>query len=311
MNIVFDTIIIAFLFISGSLSFVIRKRLRQGGVRVFLSAASIIAFIVIFYGSYIEPQLIVVTEQVITVKSERPLDLTIALISDLHVGPYKREAFVTRAVERINSLKPDLVLIAGDSVFEEAKEAQYLAPLKNIRAPLGVYGVLGNHDYGITPEGELRHRRDQADIVRAQMEEYGVKMLVNDGLTLSKNGAPIALTGTDEWWTGRANIKRALTKAAASARTPTLLLTHNPDIIRAAQRFGIDLVLAGHTHGGQVRLPFIGPVPPIPDELGREFDQGLFSFGKTQLFITRGIGEMAARARLFAPPEIVQLRVTN
>ena len=84
---------------------------------------------------------------------------------------------------------------------------------------------------------------------------------------------------------------------------------HNPDPADRAEYNGVDLMISGHTHGGQVRLPFIGPSVPLPTTLGQQYDQGFFPYGKMSLFITSGVGESTVRARLFNPPEIVQLEV--
>ena len=90
---------------------------------------------------------------------------------------------------------------------------------------------------------------------------------------------------------------------------PVILVSHNADIVGRAEKLGIDLVLAGHTHGGQVRLPFFGAVPKIPHRLGNHYDRGLFQFGETKLFITSGLGETGPRARLLVPPEVALLEI--
>jgi predicted MPP superfamily phosphohydrolase len=93
---------------------------------------------------------------------------------------------------------------------------------------------------------------------------------------------------------------------------PTILLTHIPDVILDEPSTKADLIICGHTHGGQIRLPFIGPLHPIPDELGKAYDQGIFTLKNGSLLaITHGIGETMARARLFCPPEIMVLHIQS
>ncbi|MBP9718109.1 metallophosphoesterase [Candidatus Gracilibacteria bacterium] len=317
-HIIFDIIIIGFLLLDGLVIYrLISRRARHTNKKrkPWYKGAlvlAVIAWLTVFYGSYIEPQIILVNRQTINLTEKPTHTITIALISDTHVGPFKRDRFMQRAVDKINSLHADAIVLDGDFISFQASETKYLEPLKNLQAKLGVYGTLGNHDYGVDAEGNFSNN-DMANSVRDSLVSLGVNVLRNQGVVLENNGSSLRLIGTDEIQTGRASIRGALGSVGSSttARYPTILLAHNPDTATYAQKYGIDLVLAGHTHGGQVRLPFIGPVPPLPQHLPRKYDRGLFSsdFGKTQLFITSGIGESGARARLFVPPEIALLTI--
>lgn len=314
MSILFDTII--FVFLAADV-FVIVLLWRRREKRRVLIAACVFAWLVIFYGSFIEPRLLVVTEQLIVLQrsagSAEGRALRVALVGDFHVGPYKKAGDVAKVVRKIAALKPDLVLIAGDSISQHERFASELAPLKFLSAPLGVFAVLGNHDYTETKVLNQPENVARAEAVIKALSSFGVHVLVNEGVALEKSGIKFVLLGTDDIWTDRADIEAArktvVRAAAATENLPEILLTHNPDIVHSAKKAGIDLVLAAHTHGGQIRLPFIGSVPEIPTELGRHADRGLFDFDGTQLFITSGLGETGPRARLLVPPEIALLEI--
>lgn len=308
MRYFYDFLIFGFLLSSGALiiaaAFHFKKTGKKSAMIFFLTALSIF-WAVVFYGSFIEPRRLAVRTRQIDLSAEGNGVLRAALLADFHVGPYKKEAYVKKVVSRVMSLNPDIVLIPGDFIFDDAEQVKYLSPLKDLHAPLGVFAVLGNHDYGSTTGPFGLKGEERAKIIKEALENFGIKVLVNEGLNLNKDGKTFALLGTDELWTGRANIEKALDMTGR----PNILMSHNPDLVLKAQDFGIDLVLSAHTHAGQIRLPFIGPIPPLPDRLGRTYDRGLFRFKQTQLFITSGVGEMGPRARLFNPPEINLLEI--
>lgn len=284
----------------------------------------LIGFIVVFWGSFIEPRMLVVREQNINLGADAALNanaarntrVRAALAADFHFGPYKKTGYAEKVAAKINALKPDIVFLLGDFLYDDKSQIKYMAPFGQIRAPLGVFAVLGNHDYGERQFGFGEKEETRARAVRSGLESLGIRVLVNQGArATAANGAPFVILGVDEYWTWRASIKKADESLGREMngtqnKTPTILLSHNPDMIFAAERTGIDLMISAHTHGGQIRLPLIGSVSEIPDELGRDYDKGLFLFEKTLLFITSGAGEVGARARLFNPPEIAVLNIT-
>lgn len=316
MNTIYDSIIYGFLFLDGVFFVLVILWIRKRGLRwfrVFSAAALTFAWLIIFYGSFIEPQLIVVHEQTVRLAENPTETLRAVLVSDFHLGPYKKAGFVERAVSKINAQKPDIIFIAGDFVYNDISQIQYTDPLKKLEAPLGIFAVLGNHDYGEGGPGMILQKGDaRVKAVHEKLETLGIRVLVNDFYDIKKGEKNLILFGVDDVWSGRAEILEV-----AGSFDAKLILSHNPDIIHKAVRHGVNLVLAGHTHGGQIRLPGIGSVPDIPDELGRAYDRGLFQqaepqrgyFMNTQLFITSGLGEMGPRARLLTPPEIVVLEI--
>ena len=316
---VYDVLIGVFLVVDGIFLFRVfrawfrepRKTIR---IRILPFAVIILlalSWLVVFYGSFIEPRLIVVNEQTVVLSDKPTESLRVALISDLHVGPYKKDGFVTRVVDRVMELKPDVILIGGDNVFDADAHVRYLSPLKNLSAPKGVFAVLGNHDYGEDYYfvGDKK-AESRALLVRTALESAGVKVLTNEGKRIKAKNKTLYLLGLDDFYTDRGSISASLRTLGLSRMPhPSVVFAHNPDFLTQAVREGADALLASHTHGGQIRLPLIGSVPEIPTRLGRDFDRGLFKVDGTQMFITSGVGESGPRARLFVPPEIAMLTI--
>lgn len=273
-----------------------------------LSAGSVAlaVMLVIGYGSFIEPQIITVTPFSIPLGTTEPL--RIAIISDLHVGPYKGFNFIRRVTEHINALHPDVVLIVGDLVLTEEIRAESLAalePLKNLHPVIGTYAIMGNHDHSIY-RTSVRDRivPDRSDAVAERLMSFGIAALRNSSVTLRSGESVFAIAGIEDAFSGEADILE--TFANIPPNVPTILMSHNPDVILDPASLRARIIVTGHTHGGQIRLPWIGPVATLPTHLGKKFDQGIFSLGSGAILaITRGVGESGPRARLLAPPEIM------
>jgi predicted MPP superfamily phosphohydrolase len=225
----------------------------------------------------------------------RELDgLRIVQLSDIHHSPFTSREQIERAVATANKLQPDIVALTGDYI---SKERKYAAPcaelLGRLRARHGVYAVLGNHD----------HWTDAAlitDLFRAE----GITMLVNQGMRFEKNGAAFWLAGVDDTMVGLEDLPLAL--AGSSDDELKLLLAHNPIILRRAARAGVDLVLSGHTHGGQVSLRSERSASGRPR---RRLLKGLARQGETQIYITRGLGTVVLPVRFGCPPEVSLLEL--
>ncbi len=218
----------------------------------------------------------------------------IVQLSDIHHSPFTSREQIKRAVETANNLQPDIVALTGDYV---SKERRYAAPcaelLGTLRARHGVYAVLGNHD----------HWTDAAlitDLFRAE----GITVLVNQGMRFEKKGAAFWLAGVDDTMVGLEDLPLAL--AGARENELKLLLAHNPIILRRAARAGVDLVLSGHTHGGQVRLRSERTPSGRPR---RRLLKGLARQGETQIYITRGLGTVVLPVRFGCPPEVSLLEL--
>jgi hypothetical protein len=265
------------------------------------------AFFLTAYGSFVEPHFLTVTAATATLKTDRPL--RVVLLSDFHVGPYVDRTDVEHVVQKVNSLFPDIVLLAGDFVYLDHPTAQTLAtltPLRDIRAAYGTFAVLGNHDHGVYRWfAGIRHTEEDLSALTVDfLRSQGITVLVNESTKLSIGTDSVTIAGVDDAWSGKADLEK--TMAGKEAGVPLILLSHNPDVIRDPLSTQADLIVSGHTHGGQIRLPLLGSLLPLPTRLGSAFDQGVFDLGNGRsLAITRGIGELGPRARLFAPPEIM------
>ncbi len=260
----------------------------------FLGAILPVVWAVVFYGSFIEPRFLTVRRFPVRL-GDSGRHLTVAVISDTHLGGYREADWARRLVDRTNSLTPDLILLDGDLVTS-AVGIKELTPFKGFRAKYGTYAALGNWDY-----------RAGAVDVRQALGSLGIPTVTNRSYAVGEGETPLRLVGLDDFQYGRPDWSQALSQVPAGA--PTILLAHNPDFAPQAEIHGMGLMISGHTHCGQIRLPFLGSVVPLPTHIGRRFDCGLFDYGQLRLFISAGAGESGPRARLFDPPEIAVLEV--
>ena len=274
----------------------------------FVGFLGFLGFLLTSYGSFVEPRLIAVSEYDVRLPLRAPLK--IAVLSDLHIGPYKGKQFLERIVQRTNDLLPDLVFLVGDFIFDPDIDFSALSSLENLHPSIGTYAILGNHDQGQYQSifGKRILRPDLGDNITTTLSDLGIRVLRNEHVIIPVVDESMVLAGIDDIWTAHADIDAAF--ANLTPESPLILLVHNPSIIDKPQSHAAHLIVAGHTHGGQIRLPWIGPIPPLPTTLGPSFDHGIFSVdADSTLAITRGAGETNARARLFAPPEIMLLHV--
>lgn len=216
----------------------------------------------------------------------------VALLADLHIqGPDLSPERMARIAAQVNAQKPDLILIAGDFSGDRAlrtrlySEAEIAASLGGLKAPLGVYAVLGNHD----------HWRDGPAMRRA-VSATGIPVLVNQAV----RAGPLTIAGADDIHTRNADVE-ALTRSAAALPGPTLVLSHSPDIAPVLPpRFG--LVLAGHTHCGQIVLPLIGRVTTA-SRYGERYACGMIREAGRTTIVSAGIGTSVLPFRFGAPPD--------
>jgi uncharacterized protein len=231
--------------------------------------------------------------------------LKIVQISDLHISPSMSISYLERQIEFCASLAPDVLVVTGDFVTrgrpEGLKDLNSLAGA--LHAKLGVFAVLGNHDYNRFfpgPAGDRAAGRI-ADQIAAALSDNGVQVLRNQVHTITAGAGRLQLVGVDEYWGG--NYDPAAAFAGVDAQCPCIALCHNPDAIEDLRRLPCHWVLAGHTHGGQVRLPLLGaPILPVKN---RQYDAGLFEVGDKRLYVNRGLGYLH-RVRFNCRPEITE-----
>lgn len=318
----FDTLIILFLSSATILAWVIfRDRQRLGTwefchktISICLFAYLLICLFAVVWGSFIEPRLIVVNKVSLDLPNFEPTQpVKVAFISDVHTGTYKKDGWIKKISQRILEIKPDLVLIAGDFIVDRSEQSQYLSAFSILHSAFPVYAVLGDHEYRLKKKGSeiVRVDEESADAVTNTLKNAGVQVLRNETKVIRVNNAEFLLVGLDDWLSGKTKFPSLSDGASLrDGNLPVIALVHNPDLILNEESKKADLVLAGHTHGGQIRLPLIGAVPTLPIKILQSFDQGLFTLeNNNKLFISSGVGESGPRARLFNPPEIVILEL--
>lgn len=232
--------------------------------------------------------------------------LRVAFLTDLHYGLYIQAGSVRQWVEATNALHPDLILLGGDQLDRrvDVPPEPLLTELARLRAPLGAYGVWGNHDYGSfgkyggrqygPPRPDWQAKREE---LRQAFAAHGVTVLRDEGRALRPD---LYLGGVDDLWHGQPSPKKALAGAEGRA---TLLVSHNPDLLPTLP-LPAGLVLCGHTHGGQVRLPFLG-APMVPSDYGQKYAMGWVTGAHaTPAYVSRGLGMSGLPFRNLCEPEI-------
>ncbi|ABC28406.1 predicted phosphohydrolase [Hahella chejuensis KCTC 2396] len=223
-------------------------------------------------------------------------DLQVAVIADLHVGsPHNGLSRLRELVDETNALKPDLILLAGDFVIqgviggEFAEPRDIAAELDRLQASLGVYAVMGNHDWWHGPQ-----------LILDAFAGTHIEFLEDASKELTQGDCRFWLAGVSDYWEGAHDIGKALADIPAEA--PILAFTHNPDVFYDFPH-RVSLTFAGHTHGGQVNLPLIGR-PIVPSQYGERFAIGHIDEDGRQMFVTPGVGTSILPVRFRVPPEI-------
>jgi hypothetical protein len=293
--------------------------------RAFLRLPAAIALAGAAYSVAIEPNFrLEVTRYRVTPKDWPPaLSLRIAVITDLHAcEPWMPPARIRRIAALANSLAPDLIVLLGDFaagthlVTGPVQPEQWAEALSNLEAPLGVHAVLGNHDWwhGALPGDPS----DGAEAARAALKQMGARLYENDAMRLEKNGEPFWVLGLAdqlaEWvqigkrgrWRGRDDLDATLARVIDDS--PAILLAHEPFVFdRVPGR--VALTLSGHTHGGQVNLPVLGPIAAELRYGGGSRVYGHYVQDGRHLVISGGLGESILPMRFMRPPEIVEVTV--
>ena len=270
-----------------------------------LTAAAVALLALGLRAFWLEPASLTVVSERIQLPKPLPKPLKIAVLTDLHIGsPFNGMDKLRDVVARTNAAQADVICILGDLLSNGPNGArserpgfitpeQVSAELAHLRAPLGVFGVLGNHD------NWLDHDR-----VASAMETNGVRLLEDKAQRLDTPAGSIWLAGVSDYWTRSHDVAAALA-AVATDTAPIILITHNPDLFPEVPN-RVSLTLAGHTHGGQVRFPFIG-TPVVPSRFGVRFSAGHIVESGRHLFVATGIGTSILPVRFRVPPAIAVL----
>jgi predicted MPP superfamily phosphohydrolase len=224
----------------------------------------------------------------------------IAQVSDIHYKEFTETSFVKLVIHEVNALKADLVALTGDFVSYGPVERHRSIPwayecgelLTRIQCPMR-YAVMGNHDCIV----------NEAAATDA-LTTHGIPVLRNESIPIEREGKRIWLAGVTDSLEGspKSDFAKAFPKTARADGEPVILLAHEPDVAPEAAKYHYDLMLSGHTHGGQIRIPFLPPIHLPP--LGKDYIEGHFQVGPMQLYVNRGIGTVELPFRLNCPPEI-------
>jgi predicted MPP superfamily phosphohydrolase len=238
--------------------------------------------------------------------------LRVAFLTDLHYGLFIGAGSVQAWVNATNAQRPDLIVLGGDQMDYRADGPPdgLLAELGRLRAPLGVFGVWGNHDYGSFGKYASPHygpaRPDwpaRRDMMRAAYLEAGITILRHEGRAVRED---LHLGGVDDLWNGQPDVAAALAGAEARA---TVLVSHNPDLLPELPR-PVGLVLSGHTHGGQIRVPLLG-APVVPSRYGQRYAMGWVTGAHgTPGYVSRGLGLSGVPLRNLCAPELTVLTLS-
>ncbi|MBN1997973.1 metallophosphoesterase [candidate division KSB1 bacterium] len=255
-------------------------------------------FIIIPCYMYLETRwLKITTYQIVNPDIPAAFDeIKIVFIADIHCGPYLSFDRVDRLVKNINRLHPDIIFLGGDYVHRDSK---YIIPvfkrLKKLHAPLGIYGVLGNHDHW---EG--------ANQTIAQFKASGFFLCDNLSYWIYHKQDSIKIGGVGDFWEDKQFVEN--TTHDVTDEDFTVLLSHNPDFLEELDHAAIDLTLCGHTHGGQVTL--LGAwAPLLPSRYGQKYRYGRKKRDNMDVIITSGVGTITPPVRFFCRPEIVMIRL--
>jgi predicted MPP superfamily phosphohydrolase len=267
-------------------------------------AAVLLAAMSVLWGFWLEPASLRVAERELRLPWPGGRPLRVAVLTDLHVGaPYHGLGRLRTTVDRANETGADLICLLGDLVTRGVIGGSPVPPeaiaaeLGRLRAPAGVVAVMGNHDRSL----------DGPRVQRA-LEENGIAVLEDTAIKVRTPSGPLWIAGVSDYWTGPHDVGRAL--AAVTDRAgPVIVITHNPDIFPTVPA-GVLLTIAGHTHGGQVRLPFIG-APIVPSRYWQRYTAGEIVENGRRLFVATGVGTSFLPVRLGVPPAIVVLTLTE
>src|SRR5712692_5772284 len=257
------------------------------------------------WGFFIEPSRLVVHQDTIQINNwpKELSGLCIALIADIHTGePFIDDNKLRKIVELTSQQNPDLIVLLGDYMSPNSWHSHRVEPevtaaaMKNLHAPLGVYAILGNHDWWYNGAK-----------VRRAFEANGIPVLDDEVAEIKWRNGSFWLVGLADAWTRPQHVNETIAKVPEGSTV--IALTHSPDVFPSLPQ-SVPLLLAAHTHGGQVNLPLIG-TPIVPSRFGRKYTAGHVYENGHHMFVTTGIGTSILPVRFRVTPEIVMLTLRS
>lgn len=257
------------------------------------------------YGYWIEPTWLELNRCDIPLSDLPPVfdGFRIVHLSDFHCGRQVSPAYLAEAVDLAQAQNGDLVVLTGDFIHHGFAYVDHVAEaLGRLSAPSGVYAVLGNHDFSVRNALGIRRYRRLHQAVSEALTARGIRVLHNEHLSLTREEAQIHLVGVEDLWSRACDLEQAFHDLAPAG--PCIVLAHNPQTVEHLNGHRCDLMLSGHTHGGQVHLPGLGR--PVLGPKGRRFAAGLYCHRGTYLYVNKGVG-FGIRFRYGVRPEVAVL----
>jgi predicted MPP superfamily phosphohydrolase len=275
-----------------------------------LAVSAALAGTLALYAYLVEPVWLKVREVPVTVSTERGDTLRVAHISDLHWGNFVSHEYLKRSFRTVAAQKPDLILLTGDYVNKKLdipeERADYENALRDLSRAAPTFAAPGNHDGGTWAKRIGGY--ETTDTVRRVLESAGIKWLENAYECLDVKRSRVCVGGVGDPWSQASKPGLFVGEFNAESADLKILLIHNPDIKETVMYDDWDLLLAGHTHGGQVNIPFYGT--PWIQVRDKRMVKGLYEYAGRSLHINPGVGSSQRRARLNCRPEVSMLEVS-
>lgn len=300
----FEAVFLSYLITSGYLAFILFKKKKK-----VIPALLIISILGLIYSAYLEPYWVKTRYETVNI-GKLNSEIKVVLVSDWHMRPGKRAGFVRRTVKKIAREQPDLILMAGDHLFYDdfEKFKTDLAALGGLAKIAPTYAALGNHDHGIGNRGNTVHYADQSAVISQVLEQNGLKVLPDAKEKVKIRENEFWLVGFDEFWLWNKKPSQAI-EGLADDNLLKIGLSHNPDASFTVEGKILDLVLSGHTHGGQIRLPWVGALAEAETDLPRRDYGRYLPDHQPKILNTVGLGESGPHLRFWNRPEIVVLTI--
>ena len=264
-----------------------------------------IIVLLLLYSLLVEPYQIIIKNISVNINNKNDgLDkIKIIHITDLHVKKFG--CLERKLIDKINQLMPDILFVTGDFIKNNNGIGACAEIFKRIKPRYGIYGVLGNNDYK-----KFFVLQVDTDKLKKSLSDVGVKLLFNESYTVNIDGVHINILGIEDSMYGKPDISNIINKDTNGYTN--ILLSHSPSVIKYLNGYKPDLILAGHTHGGQVRFPFIEYLwTPLPLNSPRKYSRGLFEVNKTKMYVNQGIGTNLFPMRFLCPPEISIIKLSS
>lgn len=259
----------------------------------------------VHYATRVEPTWLELTRHQVPVRGLPPEfhGMRILQLSDLHCSRHVTPTYLAEAVDLAQAQSPDLVVLTGDFIHHGFKYIPQVAhAVSRLHATHGTFAVLGNHDYSVRNALGLRRHRHLHKAVADALSNRAIRVLRNETVLLHRGDSKLQLTGVEDLWSRACDLEAAY--AGSAIHEPRIVLAHNPCTIEHLEGRRCDLMLSGHTHGGQINLPRLGRVTLGPN--GKRYAAGMYEVEDSRLYVHRGVG-FGFKVRFNVRPEVALL----